>query len=1024
MNVATRKKLLAYAIPVDLVIVATGVGFLVPGIQQLTLLAVFVGAVAISALKSGWGGALAAMLISSGLLLAFFSHTVQREQIGWFVAASIIATIPLAALHSRLRKKKEWIEAERRSEADAWAASPPDLPLPMTPGSKYLSPEEIAATVIGLGRPASEPIAPAKTPAPPPDEVPVKVPAVAPAEVIEETPTVIDKLHIVERETRARAEGERIAAERFAIEKRQLEEGFARTREQIDREHAERLERNRAELQAVYDRDRAALKAKFDAARLELDVERAELQKQLDEERRRPAVIEKHIDEDALAQRLEHLRAELQQQFERELQARIDSELAAQRKMLERDAVREIEKARRSADERIAAMRAEHERGLAERVAAAQQPQPRVRQAPPAAQAGIFRRLFSRQSDAQLKLNRRVISGESTATRRAAAAALAESSATRRANAARPGERKARVLFLESRRATADTAAPRLKQLGIDVVIVERLVDVVDELFRFKPDIVFVDADLPDFEKAYKTIADQAKDLPMVLTARNASSIPDLGRAGIAIRPYAIDEVVDMARAAVNDPQRLLAHQHRARPEPHPPVAPAVQETLPIESESYDIVCYNCRVVFDATEADWCSCLTRDRTVVCTNCLTCFCKAAPAYKETFWLEAPPRLFARKAAELQRQSLAIVPNPSPAEVKRPLVMLVEQDEVIQAMMQRVCANLGYGSVSATSGDEGLDVARKYHPNLILADSFLPTLDGREMCRRLKEEPAFADTKMVVMTGLYADTKFKAEGIKRFHLDDYLASPVSITDLINLLQRHLEGVLFMPAQENLHELHRKEIDGDRPRAASSYEVACATCGDMFDAAKSDWCNHDDPSLLCEHCRNCFCGAPDYRQRFWANAPAVMFERKMIRSMRDGAVTLHPPPASVKRPLILLVEEDDSMRLMVKTVASTLGYGFVATSGEDAVAMAAEYKPELILADAWMHDFDGRDVCRALKEDPGRAQMKTIVMTGRSSDAAYREETLTHFNVDDCIAKPLEAGDLLEMVKKHLPQEVRAL
>src|SRR5207302_10753128 len=124
--------------------------------------------------------------------------------------------------------------------------------------------------------------------------------------------------------------------------------------------------------------------------------------------------------------------------------------------------------------------------------------------------------------------------------RRAAAAAVAESSSTRRAIAAR----KPRVLFLESRRATADNAAPRLKQLGLEVVIVERLVDAVDELDRFRPDIIFLDTELRDFDNAYATFP----EFPVVLTARNASSIPNLRRAGTALRPYAIDALVVLAR--------------------------------------------------------------------------------------------------------------------------------------------------------------------------------------------------------------------------------------------------------------------------------------------------------------------------------------------------------------------------------------------------------------------------------------------------------------------------------------------
>jgi CheY-like chemotaxis protein len=377
--------------------------------------------------------------------------------------------------------------------------------------------------------------------------------------------------------------------------------------------------------------------------------------------------------------------------------------------------------------------------------------------------------------------------------------------------------------------------------------------------------------------------------------------------------------------------------------------------------------------------------------------------------------------------MQRQSLTIAANLPPDEVKRPLVMLVEDDEEIQAVMQRVCANLRYGSVSATNGKEGMELARLYRPNLILADAFLPLLDGREMCRLLKEDPAFADTRMVVMTGLYTDTRHKAEAIERFGIDDYLAKPVSITDLINLLQRHLEGVLDLPAQENLYELHRKEFDaaGGRPADRKAYEVACFTCGDMFDAAKAEWCADADSTLLCEHCGNCFCKAPEYRQRFWADAPAVLFERKMIVAMRDTAPATNPPRSAIRRPLIALLENDEAIQHLVKTIASTLGYGFIASSNaHDAQSLVHEYAPDLVLADAWTPNIDGREVCRQLKEDPVMVHGKTVVMTGRYSDRSYRHEAQSQFKVDDCVPKPLAAGDLLEMVKKHLPNEVRAM
>jgi CheY-like chemotaxis protein len=347
------------------------------------------------------------------------------------------------------------------------------------------------------------------------------------------------------------------------------------------------------------------------------------------------------------------------------------------------------------------------------------------------------------------------------------------------------------------------------------------------------------------------------------------------------------------------------------------------------------------------------------------------------------------------------------NPAPADVRRPLVMIVDGDPDNQAIMQRVCANLGYGSV-ASDGQDALAIARTYRPNLILADAILPRLDGRELCRLLKEDPAFAETKFVVMTCLYADTKFKPELMQRFGVDDCLAKPVSITDVINLLQRHIEGVRDLPAQENLYDLHRMAI-GAATDMRTTYEIACVNCGDMFDAVKAAWCAcaGGDHTLACEHCGGCFCDATDYRQRFWAGAPAVLFERKTL-------VQSTAAPDN-KRPLLALIEDDASTQLLVRTIASTLGYGFAAYA--NASEGLAE-KPDLILFDALLSRHDSRDIARRLKNNPAAASSKVIVMSGRASDPEFRHDATTRFKADDCIAKPLAAAEVIAMLKKYLP------
>jgi CheY-like chemotaxis protein len=157
---------------------------------------------------------------------------------------------------------------------------------------------------------------------------------------------------------------------------------------------------------------------------------------------------------------------------------------------------------------------------------------------------------------------------------------------------------------------------------------------------------------------------------------------------------------------------------------------------------------------------------------------------------------------------------------------------------------------------------------------------------------------------------------------------------------------------------------------------------------------------------------------------DAPPSLFERKMIGSKRALTNGHNPPAIDVKRPLILLVEDDENVQLIVRTVVSSMGYGFVVgANGQEGLTLAREYNPDLILSDAFMPKLDGREMCRLLKEDPSTARSKAIIMTGLYTDRKYRNEALDYFKVDDYVAKPLAVDDLIKLFKKHLPQEVTA-
>jgi CheY-like chemotaxis protein len=206
------------------------------------------------------------------------------------------------------------------------------------------------------------------------------------------------------------------------------------------------------------------------------------------------------------------------------------------------------------------------------------------------------------------------------------------------------------------------------------------------------------------------------------------------------------------------------------------------------ESQTYPVNCHSCRQSFDAMGAAWCSCLVSQRSLVCSACGACFCKAPPSYKQKFWSAAPKQMWERNFEE---HHVAFTPRiqPSSGAVVRPLVLVVDDERDIQRIASRAIESLGYGVILGRTGWEGLELARRYLPDLVLTDALMPLLDGREMCRKIKEDPQTAGLKVVVMTGLYTKPNYRTEGLRYFRADDYLSKPLEFAELRSLLHKHL-------------------------------------------------------------------------------------------------------------------------------------------------------------------------------------------------------------------------------------------
>jgi DNA-binding response OmpR family regulator len=127
--------------------------------------------------------------------------------------------------------------------------------------------------------------------------------------------------------------------------------------------------------------------------------------------------------------------------------------------------------------------------------------------------------------------------------------------------------------------------------------------------------------------------------------------------------------------------------------------------------------------------------------------------------------------------------------------------------------------------------------------------------------------------------------------------------------------------------------------------------------------------------------------------------------------------PLAAGQRAKRILFVEDDDALAgvYLVRLQAEGFEVKRVA-NGEEALAAATEFKPDLVLLDVMMPKVSGFDVLDILRNTPETANLKVIMLTALSQDSdRKRAESM---GVDDYLVKSqVVISDVVDRIKKHL-------
>jgi len=102
-----------------------------------------------------------------------------------------------------------------------------------------------------------------------------------------------------------------------------------------------------------------------------------------------------------------------------------------------------------------------------------------------------------------------------------------------------------------------------------------------------------------------------------------------------------------------------------------------------------------------------------------------------------------------------------------------ILIVDDEKQIARMLKIRMESMGYEADVAHDGVEGLEKAQQYKPDLIILDVMMPKMDGFEVCRKLKEDPVFKSTP-IIMLSVKAEEKANDLGVLA-GADDYMPKP---------------------------------------------------------------------------------------------------------------------------------------------------------------------------------------------------------------------------------------------------------
>ena len=141
-----------------------------------------------------------------------------------------------------------------------------------------------------------------------------------------------------------------------------------------------------------------------------------------------------------------------------------------------------------------------------------------------------------------------------------------------------------------------------------------------------------------------------------------------------------------------------------------------------------------------------------------------------------------------------------------------ILVVDDEPDVLELIEFNLKAAGFEVATAVDGAEALTKARSVQPALILLDVMLPEIDGMQVCKTLKREPATASIPIIMLTAKAAEID-RVLGLE-LGADDYVTKPFSPRELVLRIKGLLRRKGDAPTEKD-ERIHIGEVEIDLPR-----------------------------------------------------------------------------------------------------------------------------------------------------------------------------------------------------------------